>query len=200
MVTSGLSRTAPVVAGLSTETLFLADQIAIRLKRRYNWIDEGDLRSYAYLGVMLAAQLFDVRRGLTLVQFAARKGLYLAIDEMRKDGIVRRSDSTVPRIQSLGSRDYSHRLPRGRYSPSDGSGERELERIEERDFCQRMIMSLQPPQRRLLLMYYTDGMTFGEIAGILGISESAVCLRHKAILVRLKQMAASADIGERGGV
>lgn len=193
MVTSVFSLHASVVADLS-EKLSLADQIASRLGRRYTWIDGEDLRAYAFLGVTLAVPLFDAGRGLTFLQFAARKGQYLAIDEMRKDGLIRRADSAIPPVRPLGDYDCSRRLPRGRYVPSDGSGEEEFRLIEARDFCQQMLKTLRPVERRLVLMYYVDGLKFGEIAEVLGVSESAICLRHKAIMDRLQRLVAASGI------
>ena len=39
-------------------------------------------------------------------------------------------------------------------------------------------------------MYYADGLTFREIGEVMEISEASVCLRHKAILGRLRRMTA----------
>ena len=38
-------------------------------------------------------------------------------------------------------------------------------------------------------MYYSKHMTFREIAQVFEISESSVCLRHKALIRRLRRLA-----------
>ena len=60
-----------------------------------------------------------------------------------------------------------------------------------REPCTVLLTGLGDSDRRLMLMYYADGMTFREVAEVFGVSESAVCLRHKAILGRLRKIAAS---------
>ena len=75
---------------LAAEHVSLASGIAARLHRLYSWVAIEDLHSYAYLGLALAAKAYQDDRGVPFPQFAWRKGMFLAIDEMRKDGVLSR--------------------------------------------------------------------------------------------------------------
>jgi len=172
--------TSQAAVALATENLPLARQIAGRLRRWYGWVGLDDLHSYAYLGVALAARAYEDDRGVPFVNFAAHKGMYLAIDEMRKDGVLKRRRATSgPTFGAL-----TPDLP-------DPAAERQYNDLEGRDLCSQLLGKLRGPDRKLLLMYYADEMTFREIARVFRISESAVCLRHKALLTKLRKLAAA---------
>ena len=160
---------------LTRKHLYLVDQITGRLIRRYWWIDRDDLRGYAYLGLALSAKRYDSSRGTSFAQFAGAKGTFMAIDEMRKDGVLRRADSTCAKSQSTGdTEDWP-----------DPRADDRFRRLEAREFCLRMLKSLSVEDRNLLLMIYSQNLTYKEISGTLGISASAICLRHKNILREL---------------
>jgi len=163
------------------ERLVIARQVAARLTRRYRWLDRDDLNSYAYLGVRMAERHYDPSRGIAFAQFASFKGQYLAVDEMRKDGLLRRAGDPRP---SVSTGPVAEDLP-------DASSDQSRHQLEARELCVSLLKSLEGDDRRLMLMYYADEMTFREIASVLGISESAVCLRHKSILGKLQRLAAS---------
>ncbi len=156
----------------------IAVQIAARLSHSYGWVDRDDLRGYAQLGVALAARRYRGDRGVSLEVFAYHKGMFLAIDEMRRDGVLRRRDAkAAPPACAL--RDD---LP-------DPAGQRSHDRLVQRDLLASLLGRLAPAERRLLLMHYAQHMTFREIAAVFQISESAVSLRHKALLGRLRRAA-----------
>ncbi len=164
--------------GLAVEHLPLANRIASRLHRWYSWVALDDLRSYAYLGLALAERSYESDRGVPFVQFAWRKGMFLAIDEMRKDGVLsRRRAKPGPTFTAL-----TPELP----DPVACGRQEEMER---RDLCSTLLRKLRKQDRQLLSMYYADQLTFREIAKVFEISESAVCLRHKALLKRLRKLA-----------
>ncbi len=163
------------------DRLRIARLVAARLTRRYRWVDRDDLDSYAYLGVRLAERHYDPLRGIDFAKFASFKGQYLAIDEMRKDGLLRRMGDSRPGISNG---PVAEDLP-------DASSDQSCHRLEARELCASLLKSLEGDDRRLMLMYYTDEMTFREIASVMGISESAVCLRHKSILGKLQRLVAS---------
>lgn len=153
-------------------------QIAARLSHSYGWVDRDDLQGYAQLGVTMAMRRYQSDRGVPLEIFAYRKGMFLAIDEMRKDGILRRrSAKAIPASSAL-----SEDLP-------DPTGQRGHESVVQRDLLASLLTQLTPADRRLLMMYYSQHMTFREIAAVFNISESAVSLRHKALLTRMRRMA-----------
>ena len=164
--------------GLAVENLPLANRIASRLRRWYSWVALDDLRSYAYLGMALAEKNYESDRGVPFAQFAWRKGMFLAIDEMRKDGVLSRRRATPgPTFTPL-----TPELP-------DPDARDRQDEMERRDLCASLLRKLRRQDRQLLTMYYADQLTFREIAKIFQISESAVCLRHKALIKRLRKLA-----------
>jgi len=165
---------------LAREHVSLATQIAYRLSRRYAWVGLDDLHSYAYIGISLAARSFDPSRGLSFARFACSKAMFLAIDEMRKDGVLRRADAAErkPEVSAV-----SLELP-------DPAACRDHELLEAREFCSELIRKLDKKDRELLTMVYIEKMTYREVAKVYHISESAVCLRHKALLGRLRKQSA----------
>jgi RNA polymerase sigma factor (sigma-70 family) len=168
-----------VASELVGEHITLAQGIASRLHRWYNWVAMEDLTSYAYLGLTLAARTFESDRGIPFANFASRKGMYLAIDEMRKDGVLRRRRTkALPTMTPL-----TPEIP-------DPSGDQGYQRLERRDICENLLKRLRQDDRHLLVMYYGQELTFKEIAKVFEISESAVCLRHKALIKKLRKMAA----------
>ena len=156
----------------------LANQIAGRLLKSYRWIDRDDLEGYAHLGVTMALSRYRADRGVPLAIFAYRKGMFLAIDEMRKDGVLRRR-SALPTPATSG-------LPE---EVADPSGFKDHDLVVQRDLLNALLNRLGRTDRQLLMMYYSQYMTFREIAAVFGITESAISLRHKALLARLRRLA-----------
>ena len=91
-VTVTMSETTTELA--ARDHMPIAERIASRLHHWYGWVDMDDLRSYAYLGLALAAKKYRADRGVPFGIFACRKGTFIAIDEMRKDGVLRRRQAT----------------------------------------------------------------------------------------------------------
>jgi len=168
---------------LAGEHLPMVQRIASRLHRWYGWVAMEDLHSYAYLGLALAARAFQRERGVPFENFASRKAMFLAIDEMRKDGVLRRRTLTPRPTTGMLRAD----IP-------DPAGRKAYESLERRDICEALLGRLGGQDRKLLTMHYTDHMTFSQIAEVLEISESAVCLRHKSLIERLRKLSRSATI------
>lgn len=162
---------------LARDHVELAGKIACRLCRSYSWVGIDDLRSYAYLGLALAERAFRPELGVPFVKFAWRKAMFLAIDEMRKDGVVSRKDAR---------RTTCSALPFETADPQSGAL---LRCVDRTDLYDSLMMGLKDRDHRLVEMYYTDGMTFREIARVFGITESAVCLRHKTLINKLRVLA-----------
>lgn len=173
METMDETRTGPS----APDHLPVAGRIALCLHRWYGWVGMDDLRSYAYLGMALAAKSYRADRGVAFEMFASRKGMFLAIDEMRKDGVLRRRRAGPMPTTTVLTAD----IP-------DPRGSRGYERLERLDMCRMLLGGLRTQDRQLVMMYYADGMTFREIAKVFSISESAACLRHKAVLDRLRRI------------
>ncbi len=159
---------------LADEAVTMANQIASRLHRSYGWVGVDDLRSYAYLGLVLAEKSYNPDMGVPFVKYAWRKAAFLAIDEMRKDGTVSRKNSRQLNCAPL------------TFETADPQGDEFSRQLETNDLHDALMGQLRDPERELLAMYYGDGMTFKEISRIFGISESAACLRHKATIRKLR--------------
>jgi DNA-directed RNA polymerase specialized sigma subunit len=123
---------------LARTNVELADRIAGRLYRSYSWVDMDDLRSYAYLGLALAERAFRPELGVPFVKFAWRKAMFLAIDEMRKDGVVSRRES-----------------PRDRHTPlsfetPDPQSDASAQRLERDDLCDMLMGRLRDRDQQLV--------------------------------------------------
>jgi RNA polymerase sigma factor (sigma-70 family) len=167
---------------MAREVVSMVTPIASHLHKRYGWVDKDDLGSYAYLGLVKAAKAYQASRGIPFEKFAFRKGMYGAIDEMRKDGILRRRQAAPrPTVGSLID------------DIADPSGENGLDGVEQRDMCKTLLGGLSQKDRQVLMMYYAQHMTFKEIGEVFDVSESAICLRHKAIIGRMRKMSTPAE-------
>lgn len=164
----------------------LAHSIATLLKRRFHWLDSDDLYSYSLLGLNLAMRIWQPDRGITFGSFAKKKAMYLAIDEMRHDRMLHRETKHHKRTISLNQTNEDFQKE---YEVTDPRGQDDFDRLEDRDMIESIFRSLSPYDRNLLQMYYSEGMTFGEIAVVLDVSQSTVCLRHKALLAHLRILA-----------
>jgi RNA polymerase sigma factor (sigma-70 family) len=166
----------------------IARQISARLKRRYTWVNMEDLYSYSLLGLTMAANAYDPTRGVPFPNFASQKAMFWAIDEMRKDSILkRRGAKKTPRMISM--HDTNPDTDQGTFEIADeGAGEAK-EKLEAKDLCSALLGQLRMQDRELLIMYYSQQLTFKEIAKVFSISESSVCLRHKALIQKLRKMA-----------
>lgn len=179
------------IPDMVSENMTIAQQIASRLKRRYTWVSMEDLYSYSLLGLTMSANAFDPSRGVPFPNFASQKGLFWAIDQMRKDGVLRRrSSASMPRVlpfsEAAGQIDHEES-----WTPDvhDRRAEEDHHQMEARDLCTALLRQLRSQDRQLLIMYYSRHMTFREIAEVFAISESSVCLRHKALIRRLRRLA-----------
>jgi RNA polymerase sigma factor (sigma-70 family) len=103
--------------------------------------------------------------------------MFLAVDEMRKDGVLRRADIVNDTQEQTGIE----------IDVVDHGARRARETLEARDLCTQLISKLRPQDRELLQMVYNDHLTYKEIAAVYNITESAVCLRHKAVIEKLRR-------------
>ncbi len=78
-------------------------------------------------------------------------------------------------------------LPRENLPVSDDPSPGLTDALNARDFFRSALRRLAAQDRQLLLMYYADGLTLREIGCVLGISESAACLRQKALSAELRR-------------
>ena len=71
----------------------------------------------------------------------------------------------------------------------DPTGPKAFASLERRDMCESLLGKLKDCDRKLLMMYYADQMTFVQIGVVLGLSESGARLRHKSVLAKLRRVA-----------
>jgi RNA polymerase sigma factor (sigma-70 family) len=148
------------------------------------------LYSYALWGLTLAAGAYRSETGVPFEQFVRGKGMYVAIDAMREDRVL--------------SRHKAHGTPMFFSYSDSGDGEACLldkiadrrssdsfQAVDLRDQVRSILARLADEDRQTLLMYYADGMTFKEIARVFNKSESAISIRHRNLLVKLRRMASS---------
>lgn len=162
--------------------------VARRLKRRYPWVELDDLLGYAALGLAGAAEQYQPGRGIDFRQYVILKASYLAVDEMRRTQVLRRRGRPGGKVPVSLGRSFGE--DGASQEPHDPTAEAAMRQLEARDFCAAVLRRLRGQERRLLMMYYFDKLTFREIADVLKISECAVCLRHKSILARIRRYVA----------
>ena len=178
----------PAQSSLIEKHLPIARQIAARLKSHYAWVPCDDLYSYALSGLTMAAQSFEPNRGVPFSYYAYRIGTYSAIDQMRQDGVMHRANlKPQPKFISLvedsgGYYQSTSDLP-------DKHSDDNQQFVEMRDLVTHLLHHLKEDDRKLLLMYYADNMKFREIAKVFSVSESCICLRHQAIIEKLRRLA-----------
>jgi RNA polymerase sigma factor (sigma-70 family) len=174
---------------LLSRYLPLAQGIALRLKRRYPWVEFDDLSGYAALGLAQAARTYEPWRGVSFTQFAVQKAMFLAIDQMRKDRVLYRASAQGrPRTLPAAGAPQDNDLHPSRDVADTHSGQG-IQSLVTHDLVGRLLKGLPEPDRQLIQMYYTDEMTFSEIGQVLGACESAICLRHGKLMARLRRTA-----------
>ena len=173
----------------STQYLAIARRTANRLKHKYPWIPSDDLYSYALFGLVKADVTYKPDRHVPFAAYAGSKSLFAAVDEMRRDGIFhRRNRKPRPDVVSLeqaavGESDGWRQLCGG------GVAEKTIERLEAREVCAAMLRKLNHEDRKLMLLRYVEDMTFREIGQVLNVSESTICLRHRALMKMFRSQA-----------
>lgn len=192
MFVSQVAQTPSSSGGLeSGSRVALSQQIARSLKRRYPWVDMDDLEGYAFLGVALAAKSYRADLGVPLANYTGRKGMFLAVDEMRRARILRHASAAKrPRFVGLNASN-SDGEPMDALEAACPDSDRNMARLEAKDTLAFLMGRLAPRDRRLLLLHYADGLNLREVGVVLGLSESGVCLRHKSLLARLRHRAAT---------
>jgi RNA polymerase sigma factor (sigma-70 family) len=176
----------------------LSQQIARSLKRSYPWVEMDDLEGYAFLGVALAARCYHAELGVPFRNYAGRKGMYLAVDEMRHARILRHASAgKSPRFVGLNAVDTDG-VSIGALEAASPDTDRDMARLEAKDTLAFLMGQLVPRDRRLLLMHYADGLNFREVGVVMGLSESGVCLRHKSVLAKLRHLAGARQRAGRG--
>ncbi|HYC79031.1 MAG TPA: FliA/WhiG family RNA polymerase sigma factor [Planctomycetota bacterium] len=64
-----------------------------------------------------------------------------------------------------------------------------LESVHRRDVIEVLTRNLSQKEKRIVIMYYYEGLTMKEIGKILDLTESRVCQIHSNVILRLKEQA-----------
>lgn len=70
---------------------------------------------------------------------------------------------------------------------SESGEENPLDRAKRRDLMEVLTRTLTPKERRILELYYHEGLTLREIGLQLGLTESRVCQIHSYVIKRLRE-------------
>jgi RNA polymerase sigma factor for flagellar operon FliA len=65
-----------------------------------------------------------------------------------------------------------------------------LETLHRRDVIEVLTRNLSQKEKRIIIMYYYEGLTMKEIGRILDLTESRVCQIHSNVIMRLREQAA----------
>jgi RNA polymerase sigma factor for flagellar operon FliA len=87
-----------------------------------------------------------------------------------------------------GGEDASERHGGGRLDSLEDyrEGGDPVERVQRRDLAALVYNALTPKERKVVTLYYNEGVTMREIGVVLGLSESRVCQIHSRVLKRLR--------------
>jgi RNA polymerase sigma factor FliA len=70
---------------------------------------------------------------------------------------------------------------------ADAKSESPIETLNQRDVIEAITRNLSQKEKRIVIMYYYEGLTMKEIGRILDLTESRVCQIHTNVLGRLKE-------------
>lgn len=170
---------------LVEEHLPMARTITKRLGRRFYWVPKDDLYSYSLSGLTLAARAYQPERGLSFERFAATKATFLAVDAMRMENVIWRRGGGKRRRPVCVSQLSCEQQDQAA-DPVEERSDTPAELLAKKDLLAGALGGLKERDRQLLLLRYSDGLTLKEIGQIQHLSESAICLRHKALIAHLR--------------
>ncbi len=156
----------------------LAKRVACSLKSTYWWLSLDDLHSYAFLGLTRASKVYRSELNVPFRNFACQRAKLLAVDEMRKDGVLVRNSRKRTAMTTCSLDE--NLLP--------ASDEDLTTKVELHDLWEYVFSTLSDSDKKLLIMYYVSGMSFKQIGEVLGRSESAMCVRYHHLLDRLRRL------------
>ena len=182
---------SPPASQLAQEHLYIAAETSRRLRARYPWLSPEDTYSFSLWGLVQAARLYSPAKSDSFSAFASRKAMYLAIDQMRRERVVRRKSPIATDPQARQS--YHRQCPLTMDVPDERCDARQAA-MEVKETVGWALRRLTLKDRQLLVMYYADGMTLREIGRVLRISESTACIRRKALISKLREPAMAQQV------
>ena len=181
--------TPKIIYSLPDDTIKkLAKSIAIRLAKVFGGIEFETLQFYAFSAIATALLNFDPTREMSLESWVWKKGKYLAIDEMRQDGLVRRKGQReIPKTRGFWTKtDDRGKETSEQESVSDDHGDDAEQRMEILDQIEQVFDLLSPDAKRIIELYYIEEMTMKQVAETLNLSERWIRQLHTVILKGIK--------------
>lgn len=170
---------------LILKNLHLVDYVVSKiLPRLFMYVEKQDLVGYGVLGLVLAVKRYDPTKKVKFVTYAYRRiygsimnGLRL-FDWLPRSLYKKRDKYHVVSSDEDGAvlevRDFRNACPIDR-----------LERAEGRASMLGVIRKLPKRERRLIKMYYYDGVKLGEIAKKMKVSKGFVSQLRKRALEKM---------------
>jgi len=166
----------------------IAKSIAKRLKKVYDWVEFETLEFYAFSAIATALLSFDPTKKASLESWVRLKGKYIAIGEMRQDGLLRRkSQKKIPKTRRFGTRtDDRGKETSEQETITDDHGNDAEQRLEILSQIEEVFDLLSPDARRIIELYYIEEKTMKQVAEALNLSESRISQLHKRIMAGIK--------------
>jgi RNA polymerase sigma factor FliA len=188
---------------LAERYTLLVDMVATRVGTHLlqGRVAQAELASYGTFGLLDALETFDPGRGVEFVAYAIPRIRGAIIDELRSLDWVPRSVLFKARDIEKATTELETRLRRpptdaeiAEYlgirigelhdivtqvsfwsAPDPISG---MEGTEIRAMLAKAVNSLSEQEKKMLTLYYLEGLTLAEIGEVLGVTESRVCQIH----------------------
>jgi len=172
---------------------YLIEKITGKLLKSFYWLRWEDLESYARSGLVLAAIKYDPdkqKKNGVFRNYAMYSGFYFAIDEMRSDGVINRGRKKGPHSRKTdwttdicfvenfyGQEEYDQRSDEG------------FVKVDTKDFCREVVKRLKPKEIQLVKLLLFDNLLKKQVADLEGVSASAISIRYKAVVKKMKRIA-----------
>lgn len=186
-----------------------------RVARRYGPPqDEAQALSDAAYGVAQALRSYDPDRGLALKTHCITRAIWAVLEGRRRHGIIPRAVYARARAQltheQVAAGAVIHELlPAHSRAPvplhavveelsegghhvdvADPAAIAQLQAVEARVTLRELLRAVPARHRRLLRLYYVEGLTLAQIGRVLGVTESRACQIHRDALHRMRRHAA----------
>ena len=169
--------------------IYLADEIAIKmfpkLKNKYS-LDE--LKSSAYLGLIDAAEKYEINNNKPFKNFARKRIKGSILDEVKDDKRynVKRGVPHEQPIQSLNSTTCKDGEKTVQFIELVQAKEDYLNDLLIKNEIEKMLMCLDHREKEIVTMYYFRNLTQQEISEFVGLKQPAVSKIIKKAIEKIK--------------
>ena len=169
--------------------IYLADKIAVqmfsKLKNKYS-LDE--LKSSAYLGLIDAAEKYEVDNNKPFENFARKRIKGSILDEVKDDKRynVKRGVPHEQPIQSLNSSSCKEDEKSMQFIDLVQAKEDYLNDLLIKNEIEKMLMCLDHREKEIITMYYFRNLTQQEISEFIGLKQPAVSKIIKRAIKKIK--------------